>query len=136
MPMDHLSNNNPIESHKVNVSSVTRYPAVQSLDRIFGLGETVIKTGFEVLPKVLSFSKITASSKVRKSHGHSVGVGDLLSCVKDTCFRIAQQFQISLESQTPQTKRLTHDGNGRPIDFENSRGHTDALQLAIRVQRC
>ncbi len=135
MPMEHLSNDNLIESHKVNDSSVTRYPAVQSLDRIFGLGETVLKTGVEVLSKVLSFDEITASSEVGNAHGHSVCVGDLLSYVKNACFRIAKQLQISPESQTLQIKRLTHDGSGRPFNFENLRGHTDALHLGIRAQQ-
>lgn len=89
MPMEYLSNDNLIESHTVNSCSVAHCPTVQSLDQIFSLGETVSETGFEVLSKVLSFSKITASSTVRKLHGHSVDIGDLLSCVKDICFRIA-----------------------------------------------
>lgn len=135
MLVEHLSNDNLIESHKVNGSFVTHHPAVQILDRIFGLGKTVSKTVFKVLFKVLSFNEITESSKVRKSHGHSVGVGYLRSCVEVTCFRIAQHLQISSESQIPQIKRLMHDGSDRPSDFENLRGHTDALHLGIRAQQ-
>ena len=115
----HLSDGNLIETHKGIGLFATHHSAVQSLDPIFDLGETVSKIGFEVLSKVLSFNKTTVSSEVGKSHGHSVGVGNLPSCVKDTCSRIAQQLQISPESQTLQIKRLTHDGSGRPIDFDN-----------------
>ena len=131
----HLSDDNLIEIHRGNGLFATLHSVVQSLDPIFDLGETVSKTGFDVLSKVLSFNKITVSSEVGKSHGHSVGVGTLPCCVKDTCSRIAQQLQRSPESQTLQIKRLTHYGSGRPIDFENLRARTDAFQLGIRVQR-
>jgi len=131
----HLSDDNLIETHKGNGLFASHHSAVQSLDPICDFGEIVSKTGFEVLSKVLSFNEITESSEVGKSHGHSVGVGDLPSCVKDTCSRIAQQLQKRRESQTLQIKRLTHDGSGRPIDFENLRARTDAFQLGIRVQR-
>ena len=111
LALDELRASGLIESRQGKGYYVRRLQVVQDLGRLQGVGEIMAPLGIEIGYADITLNVVTADEVLAPRLGIAKG---------DPLVRIV---------------RLTHDRNGKPIDFEHLYARPDSFQFRVRGPR-